>query len=273
MSNKIQVNPISNEAEQNDEKGLSLSLTNLKALNKPLENQRSLNYMLEIVKDSLSESTIHGLPHYVKRQNWCIRIVWAVCFFASSVICSYMIATSLISYFEYETVTKAKHIYQLSTEFPTISFCNQNPFLTNSSFEFIESLLIKNGFFTKGSSSDLFNNIFSRDLRFIHIFVGLILSSSAYNDDFRRSFSYNLSDMLLSCTYGNYFCNSNDFEWYFDMYHGNCYRFNSGKYANGSNAPIWLSTKAGSINGFTMELFLYEPNNAMSLSSSSGINY
>lgn len=262
MSKKIQVNPIS--TEQNDLKAYSLE-------NKPLETNQ--NYMLEIVKDSLSESTIHGLPHYVKRQNWCIRIVWAVCFFVSSVICSYMIAISLIGYFEYETVTKAKHIYRLSTEFPTISFCNQNPFMTNSSFELVESLLIKGGYITKNSSTDTFNSIFDNLLTFLRAYVGLSLSSSAYDDTFRRSIGYNLSDMLLSCSYAGYICNSNDFEWYFDVFFGNCYRFNSGKYANGSNAPIWLSTKAGSINGLTIELFLYESNNVMSLSSSSGIKY
>ena len=45
----------------------------------------------------------------------------------------------------------------------------------------------------------------------------------------KRKLSFELKDTLLSCTFSGERCDFNNFEWYFDLFYGNCYRFNANK--------------------------------------------
>lgn len=185
--------------------------------------RHTYKYIADIIVESAYESTTHGIPHFFRRQNWLIRIIWAACFLAAAVVCNYLIAQSIFNYFNYNTVTKAQRVHRISSEFPTVSVCNLNPFTTNKSHEFVKSILDQNNLNTP------WNTVFESTLKSMKYVVSLSAYSNNLTDSDRKLFGYELKDMLLSCTFSLLPCSVNDFEWYYDMFYGNCYRFNSGK--------------------------------------------
>lgn len=180
--------------------------------------------VLEIIMESTTESTTHGLGHMFKRDHICIRLFWLVCFLVSAAVCGYMIAMSIISYLEYETVTKSEKVFAVSTDFPQVSICNMNAFLTNESVEFVSQLLAQNQL----NDPAYFNTIFADTFLILQYFAGTNALNPNLTDDFRKSLSYQFKDILLSCTYNLIPCTADDFVWYYDILHGNCFKFNSG---------------------------------------------
>ena len=63
-------------------------------------------------------------------------------------------------------------------------------------------------------------------------------------------------------------------ETYFILFYilSSCYKFNSGRNANGQEIPDRISTKAGKINGLSIELFTDDPTDLRSLSLMSGVH-
>lgn len=208
-------------------------LSDLLVSNGPKRPSSSHSYPVQIILDSASESTTHGIPHFVRRKNWLIRLMWAVCFLVSAGVCGYMIASSITSYLDYETVTKAQRNFLLWDEFPTVTICNQNTFLTNTSYEFVKSVLVANGLIdpTTAVANNLSNMtlVFEKNLRQLKYFTGAnILANSNLTKSTLKSFGYKLDDILLSCTFNLLDCDTSYFEWYYDLFFGNCYKFNSG---------------------------------------------
>lgn len=197
----------------------------------PIETNSS-NYVTEIIVDSACDSTTHGIPHFFKRKNWILRIMWAVCFFISTGICFYMIAQTILTYLEYDTVTRAQRIYQVSAEFPTVSICNINPFVTNASYEYVKTVLVRNGMINPFAPEAIFNYIFDDTLQNFKFTAMINAFTGNMNDSVRKTFGYDFKDMLLSCTFNLKNCTENDFDWYYDLYYGNCFKFNSGKNLN-----------------------------------------
>lgn len=193
--------------------------------NSPKEDR---NYIVEILLDAARESTTHGIDHMFKRTNRFIQIMWLLSFLASTSVCAYYISQSITDYLSFDTVTKAEQVYVVSTQFPAVSICNVNPFLTNASYEFVQNLLIKNGLISPSDPTNGFNYYFDDTLVSFKFLSGFNALDPNLTDDFRKRFGYEMKDMLLSCVYNLNNCSADDFYWYFDMQFGNCYIFNSG---------------------------------------------
>lgn len=182
--------------------------------------QRTLKFMAEVFINSAQESTTHGIPHFFRRRNLVLRSLWALSFTASAIFCSFLIFQSVSAYFDYNTVTKVQRIYMSSSEFPTVTVCSLNPYMTDVSHQYVRSVLETNN---NLSVDDAFESTL-KSLKFV---VGLYANN--LSDSQRRSFGYELKDMLLSCTYNLNRCTADDFDWFYDVFYGNCYKFNSGK--------------------------------------------
>jgi hypothetical protein len=64
-------------------------------------------------------------------------------------------------------------------------------------------------------------------LEVFNLAVGLTFNSS-FTEQQRKALGWNLTQVLNSCTFNGIKCDvENDFEWYFSVDYGNCYRFNS----------------------------------------------
>jgi hypothetical protein len=86
------------------------------------------------------------------------------------------------------------------------------------------------------------------------------LKNPALSDEIKKSFALPFNQFILSCFFAGEECTENDFYWYYDLYYGNCYRFNAGKLQNGSAVPLKTTSKPGLIDGLQIEMYLGIPN-------------
>lgn len=90
--------------------------------------------------------------------------------------------------------------------------------------------------------------------------VSNLLKASVVSDmtlDQRKQLSFSLDYMYLTCSFNDIPCNINeDFVHTYDYNYGNCFTFNSGRFPNGSAAPIRKISEAGSDRSFRMDIFL-----------------
>ena len=92
----------------------------------------------------------------------------------------------------------------------------------------------------------------NKDLSFnekLALIKSSIYSNSSLGKSFMQNISFQLSDMLLSCTYNGNKCNSSHFIQFTTYDRGNCYMFNS----NTSN--LLSSMQSGPFYGLQLELF------------------
>jgi len=66
--------------------------------------------------------------------------------------------------------------------------------------------------------------------------------------------------MMLSCYFGSKTCSADDFEYFFDISYGNCYRFNSGKNSSNQSIPLRKVISSGDTSGLQLGLYLGEQN-------------
>ena len=79
---------------------------------------------------------------------------------------------------------------------------------------------------------------------------------SETNTTIRKSYGYQIENMLVSCTFNYNPCSASSFTYYYDPNLGNCYTFNKGVYDNGTSYPINTVTIPGLAYGLTLELFV-----------------
>lgn len=171
----------------------------------------------EIMRSCCTQSTIHGLPNVFKRDQIFVKVFWLMCAFASAVVCSLFVSQSIIGYFNYETVTQAKVVFETPTEFPTVSLCLKNMFTTEAGFAYVQKYLKENDL--KHADYYLTHNFFS-DMDFIKYGMGVNLMDTNFNDEYRKMMGYQMKDMILVCYFNNFDCFDRDFYWYFDPFYG-----------------------------------------------------
>lgn len=224
---------------------------NSKLLYKKEQRLKLKTKLVELIQSSTS----HGLPNIFKAEHISIKLIWIICFMVSVSVCSYMIVLSINQYIEYDVVTKAQIITETKSTFPTISICQVHPLTTKYAEAKVENVL-------EGIIIDFnITNLTGLD------YVGYSLSAStlvllnAYLNRFNKSYSvekygFSVKDTLMYCTYNEINCNYTNFEWYFDVNNGNCFRFNSGL-----KQPLKETNKAGPQNGLLVYFLLDETKN------------
>lgn len=173
----------------------------------------------KIISECCSQSTSHGLPNLFKHSHKASKIFWLFCTLASMSVGFWLVAKSIMDYYNYDTVTVAKVVFETKTFFPTVTICNQNMLTTEKAFEFAENFTIENGLVWKDGKQFLSTYFFSQ-ADFVKYSLGVVLLDSNYSDEFRKSMDIPLEDMIIRCYYNNGLCSSEDFHWFFDPFYG-----------------------------------------------------
>jgi hypothetical protein len=123
-----------------------------------------------------------------------------------------------------------------------------------------------------------FNNLYYSGLSTMSIMTALDYWNRYYavtNNITESTFKYfihTIDEMLVNCRFNNMPCTQNDFEAYYSMGAGNCFKFNSGKYLNESNySPLKRASTPGRRNGLTLELYSGQPDIIYDLIRTTGI--
>ena len=160
----------------------------------------------------------------------------------------------LKSYFEYEIVTKIITYSETDSEFPSVSFCNLFPF-SNDTTDITRGILQSQKPRNDSGPPPISYLPSNKNSRIASMESFYVVQSNLYlaNETFKKSISYSLNELVLSCRFGQQDCDLSKFDWYYDKLLGNCYRFNSVLMKN--KDPLRVS-QSGVLNGLQMELFL-----------------
>jgi hypothetical protein len=163
--------------------------------------------------------------------------MWLVCFFASSGICSSLILRSIQDYLKYDVVTHTTTQYEIPTKFPTVSICHSVPFMTKQGIDYAKKISQDNNLTIE--NSNLLGIFFQR------YFIVSNLKNYSYSDEFRKNTSFSIDEMLVGCYYNFEVCKAEQFEWFFDPWNGNCFKFNSGRNSTNHEISDSVANKPG----------------------------
>ena len=208
---------------------------------KPIKNYNSYITkrfkMFKKISQTLESSTIHAIPNIIRSDNLLIKFVWLICFICSSCICAWFILNTINTYFKYEVVSKIEIKYETPLDFPVVSICNLNPLATNEAKSFAKKTY-------KDDYPDFMN-------------LEEFMIKLKLNNTNRHLFGKNLTDVIISCEFLANKCNfDEDFELYFDVSYGNCFRFNSGRNMKGEKVNQKQVTNTGLWNSLDLEIYI-----------------
>jgi hypothetical protein len=217
------------------------------------------------IKDFLQTSTLHGVPNIVRTERIILKLIWTIAFIASACTCSYMVMKTLVTYLEFEVVTKINVANEMPAVFPMVSVCNIHPFNTNHSFEFMRDLFkkynIENDFDSNVQLSSSHDPLSVRSTHFFYKFLG-IANSYSLMDEEKRKQSLSFNQTVITCSFGVNGCYESDFKWIYSRIYGNCHIFNSRRPLNATSyniSSLRKSSKTGKINGLSVGLFVGIP--------------
>ena len=196
------------------------------ALQQPLANQ-----IRHAVYEWFLSSSSHGICKLFRDNFVIIRVIWLVCFLASSTYCCYSIYSSVVTYYGYSIVDQITSRHQLPVVFPAITFCNQNIFATKEGLDFVERIthekkIDKSNFSSIDESVRPYpsNDIIADDYLLKNIIQNYAMSQ---NESYRKSFGHSKNDFIISCIFSSMPCNRSEIEWFYHLEHGNCFQFNT----------------------------------------------
>ena len=221
--------------------------------------------------------TIHSIPNIFRTKHITIKLIWIGAFLISSGLCSFLVYSSINNYLGFNVVTTIKVVRETPIIFPSITICNANPFVTESSFKTVYSITKSN------FGVDLYDvlnpniplnflksnyTLFERFITLNYMIKQIVTMPSLKEKQIEFGFPF--SKFIVACFFALEPCNENDFIQYYDMMFGTCYRFNSGKFKNGSSTNLRSTTRAGTLNSLVLELFVGDASDPRSMSMSSG---
>jgi len=115
----------------------------------------------------------------------------------------------------------SKLIFEDEVEFPNVAFCNINPFTTNDSLSYLNSINIPVMNYSEKIES--ITNLAHQNETWKKYFLTQIRK---LDDNTKKSFGLSVNKTFLRCKFLNVDCNLNDFGWFYDHHHGNCHIFN-----------------------------------------------
>ncbi|RNA37539.1 acid-sensing ion channel 1 isoform X2 [Brachionus plicatilis] len=224
--------------------------------------------IFEIFVERAETSSCHGIPNFVREKNWFIKILWAICIISSLSYCLSNLTLLFISYYNYDVQIQFTTNRLTSIEFPTVTFCNKNPFnfqkstLDMNSIEELEGL---KSFFLSNKLLEIINSL---DAMF---YIQFGTTKMLVNKTIVDTMGFNIEEMLINCRFNTLSCSKNDFEEIYLPSFGKCYKFNSGRSLNGSKVEIKRVSVPGLFFGFRLELFIGSSDHELDLISSSGL--
>ena len=131
------------------------------------EKKETKKEFIKYLYEMGTESTMHGIGPFLTRK-FGFKILWSTFFLASMGLCAYTIITNIQQYLSYGVNTLVQVVPQNKVPVPTITVCNQNPFITMKANEFIEKYYLDTYNVTLDSYENfnrlIFDNIVPNDI-------------------------------------------------------------------------------------------------------------
>jgi hypothetical protein len=186
----------------------------------------------------LEYSTIGGLSEVGRRKELYLRLFWMIVVFICS---SYALVTFIEKfkvYYKYKVNLVFDRYQEMPTNFPAITFCNQNPFNEQYSFKYLKdkfNFILDYGFYAGNQEHKyLSESEQTRFSKYVQNPTVNQLKRTLINDLNQTELSrigYDLdTKILISCQFNGHSCSekNGDFKRFWNNIYGNCYTFNGG---------------------------------------------
>ncbi|CAF0773453.1 unnamed protein product [Brachionus calyciflorus] len=193
------------------------------------------------VEDNILRSSILGFPQIAFNfgENLILTIFWTICTLAAIGVSAYLVVDSIITYYEYEVITKIRVKYETSIVYPSITICNINFFTTQNANTFLKSIVNE------------FDQIDDNFLLFYPTQKALLLNTTEL-----KKLGDSLSKLVQVISIGKKEANltEKNFKYFFSTIYGNCYTLLPYTYEDGTEIEPIKAIKPGLENGIA---FLY----------------
>ena len=212
------------------------------------EQQKNATMYAEVV-DNMKSLKIDGIPNIIKSRFLCMSIVWLCALLVCLCVCVWLIVGTFNQYFANKVTTTTRHVDERVSVFPSVTFCNMNPFSTAYAFDLIATANLTS-YVTDVSTGSLRDNL--RAYLALQEHMSRTRNGSLLTDAEKAMFAE--PDMtLLLCQFNGKACLYRDLQRIFHPYYMNCLRFN----ANGS---LTVNT-AGEQSQLSIALYAGLPDN------------
>jgi len=168
--------------------------------------------------------------------NYFVKFIWLIILLGSTGATFYFISYSIMGYLKFEVTSQIRIVNEIPTQFPTVTFCDNNPFPSEIADEFMYNISI-------------INRLESTELLF---YLAKLYASSKLIDDEARKLFKTWSQIM--CNFRNNDC-INHLNWYWSFDYGNCYQFNSGVNALNNKIDLVNLTREGKDFGLAIRWF------------------
>lgn len=172
--------------------------------------------------------------------------------------CSFLVYRSINSYLDFAAYSKYDLVFEAPARFPTVTTCNQNPFVTQRAYHYVKHIMKKNNisFESLENMTDLdgyqsFGLKLKQSVENVRYLALLDIEFQNDTDKFKRSMGLDRRDFMLSCEFETNECVDEDFDFFFDPWYGACFQF--------GKSSLKVSNKAGNYDGLIMHLFVGLP--------------
>ena len=93
-----------------------------------------------IIKEILYNSLAQAIFRIFQTRHIILRTFLFVCVSVTTVLSSYLVIQSIISYFSFEVYTSSRSVFEIPALFPKVTICNQNMFTTKYAVEFLRDI-------------------------------------------------------------------------------------------------------------------------------------
>jgi hypothetical protein len=222
----------------------------------PVSQSQNLSLIYEIKAFAfnwIGSSTSHGLPSVFRTNQTYLKIIWTLCFIASTATCGLLVVNYITTYISYGTNVNLEMVKDYPSHFPAITICNLNPYYKRRSSNYINYVLQQNNLsylinsLKHVSTNDTAFSLLSSTNSVIKSYTA---TDKNLNESSRRLLGWEMNEMLLSCYFNDNQCHASEFSWLQTYEYGNCYTFNGN-----SSSPLKI-TNSGPGTGLHIELFV-----------------
>ena len=159
-----------------------------------------------------------GLSNIIQASHPLVALLWTMMLIANACVCTYLVICTVMQYNSHQVSTTIRWVSEQSAVFPTLTFCSANSLASESALSMVERL---------GLNANLSGSPYQTYNVYLELEKWMKRTRGSYLNDSERADLFDLDLMLVGCMYEGSACNASYFEFFFNPYFLNCYRFNS----------------------------------------------
>ena len=95
--------------------------------------KRKFDILKETFVEFCQRTDTNAIGKIFEYENFFVKCIWLIVLLGSLSLTGWVMSWSVLAYLQYDVVSQIGVVYETSTEFPAVTFCDSNPFTTNIS--------------------------------------------------------------------------------------------------------------------------------------------